>query len=139
MPNMSSSPKHVKHHGLHLSYSASGTRCWNWWNFGTVRHRASCDALVNSEYNYTNVWHASSNRWHSSFVKKRPLYKEPATTPASGPRLTDANCDANSDNHRTSCGACAALHRNKHTCVPCLAVQCRDREHTGVALQFTYS
>ena len=68
-----------------------------------------------------------------------PIYKEPATTPASGPRLTDANCDANSNNHRTSCGACEALHRNKHTCVPFLAVQCRDREHTGVAMQFTYS
>jgi hypothetical protein len=106
---------------------------------GGASERFATGHLVNSEYNYTTVWHVSSKRWHSSFVKTRPLYKEPATTPASGPRLTDANCDANSNNHRTSCGACAALHRNKHTCGPFLAVQCRDREPTGVAMQFTYS
>ncbi len=56
--NMSSPPKRVKQHGLHLSSNASGTRCLNWWNFGTIRHRASCDALVNSVYNNTSAWQA---------------------------------------------------------------------------------
>jgi hypothetical protein len=44
-------------------------------------------------------------------------HKQPATTPAHGSLLTAANCDANSDNQPTSGAACAALHRNNHTCV----------------------